>query len=317
MDENATKFVEELKRYKAAEASNFANGKSKEQMKREIEAIFDKHGIDKYKAGIFAKFSENDGVSVSRNSYPKEIAKKLYNLKQKKNEAQKDSANNGEDKEKQYSESDEEKQNKQRKFDFSLNEIKNLNDNQLKDYFRNKMLTHGWTEEEINKPCGKDAKSSFTDNSIPENSFSVNTNGLTVLESIVNLAKLIIKIKVLGQEKEQVLKDYNDNLKNIVKKWNDNKQENFGQDFDNNYENDLQPQIDDLVLDEPDLDMQSEQESLVDDDALTEEDIELINMYGIDAKNHTELVDFFNSEEGRQIQQMQTNALSKSDSIPN
>lgn len=53
-----------------------------------------------------------------------------------------------------------------------------------------------------------------------------------------------------------------------------------------------------------------------DDNALTEEDLELIDQYGIDAKNHADMVEFMNSEEWELIQQMQTNALTKNDDTP-
>lgn len=55
-----------------------------------------------------------------------------------------------------------------------------------------------------------------------------------------------------------------------------------------------------------------------DDNALTEEDLELIDQYGIDGmENHNDIVNFMNSEEWELIQQMQTNALTKSDDTPN
>lgn len=54
-----------------------------------------------------------------------------------------------------------------------------------------------------------------------------------------------------------------------------------------------------------------------DDNALTEEDLELIDEYGLDGmENHNDIVEFMNSEEWELIQQMQTNALTKSDDTP-
>lgn len=54
-----------------------------------------------------------------------------------------------------------------------------------------------------------------------------------------------------------------------------------------------------------------------DDNPLTEEDLEFIDLYGIEGmKNHNDIVNFMNSEEWELIQQMQTNALTKSDDTP-
>lgn len=61
---------------------------------------------------------------------------------------------------------------------------------------------------------------------------------------------------------------------------------------------------------------QEEKNQEEDENDLTEEDLEEINMYGIEGiTNHDQLMDFKNSEEYGLIQSMMANTLSKSDSI--
>lgn len=208
MDERTLKFAEELKKYKTNEIKNFDNGKSKEQICQEIEAIFDKYGVDKHKTSFFAELSEEDGVITSNSTYPKELAKKIYDSKQKKNEAQKGTTEKDEDKQ---------QNSKHRKFSFCINEIKDYTDAQLKDFLRDKFLTHGWTEEELNKICNKETIT-YEDKSLPENNFEVNIEGLAFLDAHVEITKLLIKIYVFGKDKEQVLKEYDENKNNKFSK---------------------------------------------------------------------------------------------------
>lgn len=306
---NELNLLEDLKKYSQKELYDFSNEKSKEQMSSEIKSLYAKYGIDPNKLHNYSELNGLGEILSRSKSQPNEMAKRLFDKKEKKLSSQneKNDKQAGED----------EKPNKHRNFSFSISAIKDYSDAQLKDFFRNKLLTNGWTEEEINRVREKDAKSTYTDNPMSENNFTANTNGLTVLESLVETVKLIIKIKIQGKDKDQVLKDHDDNLKNIVRKWNNKETQNeqLDQGFDYALENDLQGTPDEFEQDSPvQEEPEPDAEPAPDDDALTEEDIELVNQYGIDAKKHSDMVEFLNSEEWQQIQSMMSNTLSKSDS---
>lgn len=307
---NELNFMEDLKVYFKKELANLENNKSKEQLASEIKSLFEKNHIADGESRLVVEMLENSGISISSQSHSKEIANKLYNTKQKKMGAQKDPAEKDEDKQ---------HNSNHRGFWFFISDIKDYSDAQLKDFLRGKFLTHGWTEEELNKICKK-GDINYEDTAIPKSNLDPNIEGLTFLDAYVEITKLLIKIHFQNKDKDQVLKDPDDNLKNIARKWTDkqNQQEGSAPELDNSLDNDLQDMSDDFELD-PSIQEESEQNSKseVDDDALTEEDIEIRDKYGVDVSKHSEMVEFLQSEEWEQIQQMQTNALSKSDSIPN
>lgn len=293
--------LKKLKEYSQNELYHFSNGKSKEQMNSEIKSLYEKYGVDPNKSHNFSQLDELQQILSRNKSHPNEMAERLYQKKNQKLEAQNNKSNN----------KDNEVRNKHRSFTVCLDDLKNYSDEQLASFYSNKLLTHGWTMDEIATPL-KQGSLPCIDNSSPLRNFSVNIEGLTVLDAYVKITKNLIQIYVFKKDPVQILND----ASNIAKKWNEN--ENFQEDFTSNPDNNLQGLSSDFESDTPVQDEQYEQNSEpeIDDDALTEEDIRIRDEYGVDVNTHSGMVDFLNSEEWQQIQSMMSNTLSRNDSIP-
>lgn len=101
---------------------------------------------------------------------------------------------------------------------------------------------------------------------------------------------------------------------NSKEKDEENEQDFIDEENANKSKNEDQEEQEKSETQEEDKTQEENQEE--DENALTEEDLEEINLYGIEGiTNHKQLMDFKNSEEYELIQNMMANTLSKSDSI--
>ena len=269
---------------------------TRSQIKSDLKNLFAKFYVD---ASNFFTFNKdgNSGSSVSTylDSLSNTIYKKQLAKKQKESEKQNDKNDNKEN-QSQEDENDEENKKQKRSFIVSHKELKSWTDSEMKPNLTRKFLQAGYTIEELNKPDNKpiflNADGKKIDLQVPAG---------TYIDRRVEAFKKIREY-VLEQEKKQDEK----NSGSVEGEYVDDAHKNNEKDgeFDNSQENESE-----LSDQEP-----VQGEDSLEDDELTQEDLDDIMEYGIEGmKTHSDMEEFRNSEEWEQIQAMQASALTRDD----
>lgn len=268
---------------------NKINGEiSKDKIKTDLKNIFAEHQVDSTNFYTIS-LDANSGASIT--NYIDRLADKIYKKSQKKNQttAEKNETDekNAED---SYDDNTDKNPSKPKEITISNRELLQWSEDEIKPQLTNKLLKAGFTMEELNSP--DDSKVTY--NGIKGSTqFNVAEN-TPLIDRFVETFKMLKRALESGKNIEDALREMNDESMKKDVETPVNKDDNQSQ-FANTSE-------------------QNEESSQDNSDKLTTEDLDDIMNYGIEGMTtHSEMVEFRNSEEWKQIQSMQENALSRFD----
>lgn len=254
------------------------------EIKSGLKKIFDEYGVNDSNFNLIGIAVSGSSMGVTNKNVSTYID--LISRKIVKKNTKEQNLSDEDKRKKQEEQKDQEIQEKGVKFKFSVSseDVKNLSSKELAQQMINKMILQGVTEEDLNRPM-KSAAFEHMDFSMEKVNFP---DGTTLRDTIYfNATKLKEleneKLRAQGKEglnPEELTSEDKNSINNSVK----NKEKTQKEEQTNN------------------------------DDALTEEDLQEINDFGIEGiTTHSEMQEFRKSEEYELIQNMQSMALSRGD----
>lgn len=277
-------FAEELNSY----AKKPHPDKSTEALKSDIKHIFDEFGVNDLNFNVISIAISEGSIKLTSN-YIDAFAKNIF----KKNMKDRDKEQGKKIEDETLKQEQIAKKSKGVSVCISSENIKNMTIEELVQTLVNKFKIAGLTDSELDTPI-KSSTFEHLDSTIETISYK---EGTTSREVLKNLAK-----KMKEQESEKAQDDL------FMEETNESKQENTEDKQSRQKENELQNS-------EPEAENETPaQENEPNEDALTDEDQQLIDDYGIeDVYTHSQMEEFKNSEEYGMIQNMMSNSLSKGD----
>ena len=254
------------------------------EIKNGLKKIFEEYGVNDSNFNLIGIAVSGSSMGVTNknvSTYIDKISRKIVkNNSKEQNLSEEDKRKKQEEKEQQ------ETQEKGAKFKFSVSseDVRNLSSKELAQKMINKMILQGVTEEDLNRPM-KGAAFEHMDFSMEKVDFP---DGTTLRDTIYFNAT---KLKELENEKLKA----------------QGKNELTSEELTSEDKNSINNSVNDK-------DEVSKDKQINNEDALTEEDLQEINDFGIEGiTTHSQLQEFRKSEEYELIQNMQSMALSRGD----